>query len=157
MRYRLRWLGAVSLLAGATMLAWQGMAGPAAAQQRVVTIRDNNAPGGPGVFDPAQSRWGFAPDSLVVTWGEVVRFQSPPGNNHEHTVTSYVRPDGPGAPTLMVGTIFDSSPPPSATNRIAVGGEFVLDTRTLPRVSQNIAYFCRLHPWMNAEITVVAP
>ncbi len=24
-------------------------------------------------------------------------------------------------------------------------------------LSQNIGYFCRLHPWMNAEITIVAP
>jgi plastocyanin len=139
------------------VLTWQGMTPPVEAQQRVVTIRDNNALSGPGVFDPAQSRWAYSPDSLVVTRGEIVRFQNPPGSNHEHTVTSYVRAGGPAAPTLVVGTVFDSSPPPSATNRIPIGGEFVLDTGTLPPVSQNIAYFCRLHPWMNGEITVVVP
>ncbi len=194
MRGYFRWIGVVSLFALVTGGVWQvtsskvdaqvppaapcvvfpGAAdGPGAQAQadarrtrviQVVTIQDNNAPSPQQAFDRRQSRWDYDPEHLVVRHGELVEFRNPRNNDHEHTVTSYIRPGGPAATTLLVGTLFDSSPPPSATNRIPVGGSCILDTGAIPLqpnpqggLSQNIGYFCRLHPWMNAEITIVAP
>jgi plastocyanin len=193
MHLHVRSLAVLTLLAPATVLAWQvsssgveaqvppaapcvvfpgaaqapgGQAPADAARVRViqvVTIRDNNAPSPQDAFDRRQSRWDYDPDRLVVRRGELVEFRNPGTNSHEHTVTSYIRPGGPAATTLAVGTLFDSSPPPSTTH-IPVGGSCILDTGAIPLppnpqggLSQNIGYFCRLHPWMNAEITIVAP
>jgi hypothetical protein len=198
MHVQFRWTSVVPLVVLATLLAWQasiplvdaqvppaapclvfpGAAdGPGARAQadatrtrviQVVTIQDNDAPSPQAAFDRRQSRWDYDPEHLVVRRGELVEFRNSRNNHHDHTVTSYVRPGGPAAPTLAVGTLFDSSPPPTVGPQgtlIPVGGSCILDTGAIPLPtnaqgvpqSQNIGYFCRLHPWMNAEITVVVP
>jgi plastocyanin len=140
----------------------------------MVTIFDNDAPSPAppqNVFDPEQSFWGFGPHSVLVQQGDLVVFVNPSTNKHAHTVTSLER-IGPPFPTppctagtivgsdacravVAAGSLFDSSP----TAPIQPGGQFILDTLqpahgrpALP--PGNYAYFCKLHPWMVAEVTV---
>ena len=157
MRFNIRWLGFVPLFALVATLSWQATSSGGSAQSRyAVTILDNQAPSPLDGFDPDQAYWRFNPHQLVVPQGAQVVFQSPPGNHHPHTVTSLVRISGPFASPVVVhgGTIFESSPtqPPDVDTRIHPGESFTLGTSILS--SGNYAYFCKLHPWMNGEITV---
>jgi plastocyanin len=170
MRSRWRWAGLVPLVALAAGVGWQVTTTNASvnAQSHHVTIKDNNAITPQQGFDPAQARWEYNPDRLIVRQGEQVVFQSPPGNVHPHTVTSYVRvgppfppppftPPNNGEPTIRLGTVFDSSPPvlpPAEPDLIEPGEVWTLNTAGIPQ--GNYGYLCKLHPWMNGEITIVA-
>jgi plastocyanin len=152
MRFRARWLGVVPLVVlGAVLVGGQATsAGVSAQGRRTVTIHDNNAPSPAppqNLFAPAQGRWQFNPTNLEVRRGEPIVFQSPPGNTHEHTVTSLVRVGSPFAVPVQLqgGTLFDSP-------LIQPGESFTLSTA--PLAPGNYAYICKLHIWMNGEFTV---
>ena len=53
--------------------------------------------------------------------------------------------------TLQAGTKFDSSP--TRETVIAPGNSWMLDTSTVD--PGNYAFYCRFHPWMVGEITVL--
>ena len=147
MRYRMRWPGLVALAGAAAVLLSLATSGEVAAAGGHVVIKDNDAPTPQLGFEPRQGRWQFNPTNIEVTRGEPVVFNSPSSNDHPHTVTNLART---GAPTVVpvsfvAGNIFDSG-------LIQPGGSFTLDTSTL--APGNYAYLCRLHPWMNGEITV---
>jgi plastocyanin len=184
MRFHVRSLGLVPLLALAAALLWQATISSAAPLARLlpqpdtaqlapggqrpspvttmVTIFDNNAPTPPAV-DPQQAFWGFGPHTILVRQGDTIVFTNPSTNFHPHTVTSLERIGGPfptpPCPTgeqlpchtvVATGTRFDSSPTQDAL--LTPGRPFTLDTSSLP--PGNYPYFCKLHPWMVAELTV---
>jgi plastocyanin len=147
MRSRIRWLALMPLLALAAVFLWQIDGREAAAKDRRVLIRDNDAPSPLDGFDPDQGKWDFKPRRVEVTAGDQVTFRSPAGNDHPHTVTDLALT---GPPTnvpasFSAGGIFDS-------DQIDPGETFTLDTSKLK--PGNYAYVCRFHPWMNGEITI---
>jgi plastocyanin len=119
-----------------------------AAGTTAVTIFDNDAPG--MTFDPEQAFWGFGPHNILVRRGDKVVFYNPSSNKHPHTVTSLERVGPPFNNRVDVGTRFDSSP--SAQALVQPGQSFTVDTASLH--PGNYPYFCKLHPWMVAELTV---
>jgi plastocyanin len=142
----------------AVALLWLSTGGEVAAAGRHVVIKDKEALSPQVGFDPRQGRWQFNPTNIEVTQGEPVVFDSPPSNIDPHTVTSLVRvPGSPFTAPLPVqfrgGTLFDSSP--GQAQLILPGQSWTLDTTTLQ--PGNYAFVCKLHPWMNGEITVTAP
>jgi plastocyanin len=148
--WRMRWLGLVPLVALVALVAVllsQATGGEVAAQGRRVTIQDNKAPSPAQGFDPAQGRWQFNPTNVEVTRGERIEFQSPPGNDHPHTVTNLARTSSPTAlpVSFVAGNLFDSG-------LIQPGGSWTLDTSAL--AVGHYPYVCRLHPWMTGEVTV---
>jgi len=147
MRIQFRWLGLVPVLVLAAAALWQATSEGVSAQGRHVTIQDNNALDPRVGFDPAQGRWQFNPTNILVTRGEPVVFNSPSSNADPHTVTDLLRTTpGTTVPASFTGgTRFDSG-------LIQPGNSFSLDTG--PLAPGNYPYVCRLHPWMNGEITV---
>jgi plastocyanin len=157
MRYRMRWPGLVTLVGAAAVLLSLSTGGEAAAADRHVTIEDNKAPSPKDAFDPQQGRWQFNPNNVEVKRGERIVFNNPPGRNHPHTVTSLQRQGGPNPPppkvpgdpptqTFAIGTAFESG-------LIEPGNSFAVETGSLAQ--GHYLYFCRLHPWMSGELTVV--
>ena len=112
-----------------------------------MTIKDNEALSPQVGFDPRQGRWQFNPTNIQVTRGEPVVFESTPSNTDPHTVTNLARTSSPvSVPVSFVGgNLFDSG-------FIQPGTSWTLDTSTL--APGNYPFVCRLHPWMNGEITV---
>jgi plastocyanin len=151
MHIRARWSGVIILGGLVALLGWQASSAPVHADNPVVTARDNDAISPQEGFERAQSRWDFDPERLVVRQGEVIEFRNRRGNDHAHTFTSYVRPGPPTAATLAVGTVFDSSL--GGTRLTQPGQSEFVPTAGIPQ--GNYGYFCRLHPWMNGEITIV--
>jgi len=149
---RMRWTGLVTVIGVAAAVLWLSTGGEGAAAGRHVVIKDKEALSPQVGFDPRQGRWQFNPTNIEVTRGEPVVFDSPPSNIDPHTVTSLTRVGSPFAVPVqfVAGTRFDSSP--SAAELIQPGNSFTLDTSTL--APGNYAYVCKLHPWMNGEITV---
>ena len=152
MRIGIRWLGIMAGVAGVAVLLWQVTSTDAVAAGRHVVIKDQEALSPQVGFDPRQGRWQFNPTNIEVTRGEAVVFDSPLSNIDPHTVTSLVRSGSPFAVPVQfrAGTLFDSSPTDS--DLIQPGTSFTLDTSTLD--PGNYAFVCKLHPWMNGEITV---
>jgi plastocyanin len=112
---------------------------------------DNDARPASQGFDPGRGYWGFGPDYLVVQKGESVRFVNPATNNFPHTATSIeMGSDGPFGGTLAVGAKFDSSPTREAL--VQKGNEWTLDTSNMD--PGHYSYYCRIHPWMVAKLTV---
>jgi plastocyanin len=153
MRLRIRLSVLRTLVAAAVALLWLSTGGEVAAAGRHVVIKDTEALSPQAGFDPRQGRWQFTPTNIEVTRGEPVVFDSPPSNIDPHTVTSLTRVGSPFAVPVqfVVGTFFDSSR--TAAALIQPGESFTLDT-TSTLVPGNYAYVCKLHPWMNGEITV---
>lgn len=148
MRLRIRLPVLVTLVAVAAVASlWLSTGGEVAAAERHVVIKDNDALSPQVGFDPQQGRWQFNPTNIEVRRGDPVVFDSPPSNSDPHTVTSLVRVGSPFAVPVQFrgGTLFDSG-------LIQPGESFTLDTGTL--APGNYAYVCKLHPWMNGEITV---
>ncbi len=88
---------------------------------------------------------------------DTIVFVNPSTNKHPHTVTSLERVGGPFENRVNVGTLFDSSP--TNATLLQPGQSFTLDTRQPapgrpPLAPGNYPYFCKLHPWMVAEITL---
>jgi plastocyanin len=148
MHFRMRWPGLVTVVGAAAVLLSLSTGAEVAAADRHVTIQDNKAPSPKDAFDPQQGRWQFNPNNIEVKRGETVVFNNPRGNDHPHTVTNLRRTTPPTAvPAAFVGgDIFDSG-------NIDPGSSFTLNTGSLAQ--GHYPYVCRLHPWMNGEVTVV--
>src|SRR4051812_23443946 len=131
----------------AVALLWLSTGEEVAAAGRHVVIKDKEALSPQIGFDPRQGRWQFNPTNIEVTRGEPVVFDSPSSNDHPHTVTNLARTSAPTTVpvSFVAGNRFDSG-------LLQPGQSFTLDTSTL--VPGNYAYLCRLHPWMNGELTV---
>jgi plastocyanin len=144
-------LGLVPVVALAVAAGWSAahatVEGSVTAQGRHVTIQDNRALDPRQGFDPAQGHWQYNPNNVEVARGEPVVFNSPRGNDHPHTVTNLQRTSPPTTlpVSFTAGNIFDSG-------IIEPGGSWTLQTASL--APGNYAYLCRLHPWMNGEVTV---
>jgi len=147
MRFRMHWLGLVVVVGVAAVLLSLATSGEVAADGRHVVIKDNDAPSPLQGFDPRQGRWQFNPTNIEVARGEPVVFQSPPSNDHPHTVTNLARTSAPTTVpvSFLAGNLFDSG-------LLQPGDIYTLNTGTL--APGNYAFLCRLHPWMNGEITV---
>lgn len=118
----------------------------------IVLLVDNTASGDSRAGLTERSLWSFAPQSLVVSQGDIIEFFNPSNNARPHTVTSYSRGSGP-AGNLTAGAEFDSSPPPDTFGAlIRQGDSYVLDTTELE--TGHYPYYCRLHPWMQGKITI---
>lgn len=147
----LRWFGLASATALVGGVLWANSVSGAAAFTPTVTILDNDAPGPARGFDPGQGQWGFGPDYMVVKKGEQVMFVSPETNHFPHSVTSItLSGDGAFAGMVAAGAKFDSSP--SRETLVQKGSNWMLDTSTLD--AGNYGYYCRIHPWMVAKLTV---
>src|SRR3954467_3135789 len=140
MRFWIRWLAVVPIIAVTALLLWQATSTDAVADGRHVTIRDNDALSPRLGFDPRQGRWQFNPTNIEVTRGEPVVFDSPPSNTDGHTVTSLTRSSSPFALPVQFlgGPRFDSSP--TAAQLIQPGTSWTLDTSSLP--PGNYAFVC---------------
>ncbi|MGE3270885.1 MAG: plastocyanin/azurin family copper-binding protein [Chloroflexota bacterium] len=141
----------VSAFALAAGVAWIGSIGTASAFSPMVTIIDNDAPTPNNGIDPGQAYWGYGPDVLHVTKGEQVTFVNPATNKRPHSITSISLGTTPFENGLVAGAKFDSSP--SRETLITPGNSWVLDTATVD--PGNYAYYCRIHPWMVGQITVL--
>ncbi len=140
-------LPAIALSLG---LSWAAPVPTTEATTPTVTIYDNDAPS-PQRFDPDQGWWGFAPQHIQVKRGDAVLFVNPPTNHYPHTVTSIQREGNSAYGTqLIAGARFDSTP--NADARIQPGESWTLDTSALD--PGHYAYYCRLHLWMLASLTV---
>jgi len=144
-------LGFVLTLALVVGVGWSVSTGTASAQMITVKFVDNDAPPVNQGIDAKQSQWGYAPTQIVATKGDMVTFENPTEGKRPHSVTS-VSLTGPNFENGMVaGAKFDSSPSREAL--VTPGNSWTLDTSTLE--PGNYAYFCRVHPWMVGEITVL--
>ena len=146
-----RWFGLASVTALVGGALWVASASGAAAYQPTVVMLDNDARPPSQGFDPGRGLWGYGPDYLMVRRGESVRFVNPGTNFFPHTVTSIeMGPEGPFSGALAVGGKFDSSPSREAL--VQRGSEWTMDTSNLE--PGNYSYYCRIHPWMVAKLTV---
>ena len=150
-----RLLGVAPLLVFAAIvgLCWQSTVSSAGAYTPTVTMFDNDAPPPSMGFDPGQTWWGFAPAQVLVMKGDMVVFNNPASNRLPHTVTNIERTGRAFENQLAAATKFDSSP--SADALVMPGNSWTLDTSTLD--PGNYAYYCRIHPWMVATLSVMAP
>ena len=141
----------VPALAFAVGVAWAASVSSAAAFTPSVTIIDNDAPTPNQGIDAGQAFWGYGPDILHVKKGEQVTFVNPPTNKRPHSVTS-ITPGGPSFENaLAAGAKFDSSP--TRETLVTPGNSWMLDTSTVD--AGNYAYYCRIHPWMVGQLTVM--
>jgi plastocyanin len=151
MRYLVQ-VGFVLSLALVVGIGWTMSASPVHADAQTVKFVDNDAPAVNQSIDAKQSQWGYGPTQIVVTKGDMVTFENPSEGKRPHTVTS-LSLAGPNFENGMAaGAKFDSSP--SRDTLVTPGNSWSLDTSTLD--PGNYAYFCRIHPWMVGEITVLA-
>ena len=141
----------VPALAFAVGLAWAASAGAAAASSPMVTMLDNDAPTPNQGIDVGQAYWGFGPDVLHVKKGEQVTFVNPTTNKRPHSATSISLGGMPFENTLTAGAKFDSSP--TRETLVTPGNSWVLDTSTVD--AGNYAYYCRIHPWMVGQLTIM--
>ena len=141
----------VPALAFALGVAWAVSVSSAAAFTPSVTIIDNDAPTPNQGMDVGQAYWGYGPDVLHVKKGEQVTFVNPTTNKRPHSVTSISLGGMPFENTLTAGGKFDSSP--TRETLVTPGNSWVLDTSTVDAV--NYAYYCRIHPWMVRQLTVM--
>ena len=147
----LRWFGLASATALVGGALWVTSASGAAAYQPTVTMLDNDARPASQGFDPGRGYWGFGPEYVIVTRGESVVFVNPETNRFPHTVTSIaLTGEGPFSGTLAAGTVFDSSP--AREQRVQRGNSWTLDTSNIE--PGNYSYYCRIHPWMVAKLTI---
>ena len=116
-----------------------------------VTMIDNDSQTPNQAIEMGQAYWGYGPDILHVKKGEQVTFNNPATNRRPHTVTSISLGGMPFENNLVAGARFDSSPTREAL--VTPGNTWMLDTSTLD--AGNYAYYCRIHPWMVGQITVL--
>ncbi|MCC7369792.1 MAG: cupredoxin domain-containing protein [Chloroflexi bacterium] len=146
-----RRLAFVPALVVAVGVAWAASTSVATAYTPSVTMLDNDAPTPNQGIDPGQNHWGYGPSELIVKKGEQVTFYNPPTNKRPHSVTSISLGTTPFENGLVAGAKFDSSP--SRETLVTPGNSWVLDTATVD--PGNYAYYCRIHPWMVAKLTVL--
>ena len=147
-----RWFGLASATALVGGALWVTSVSGAAAYTPTVTMLDNDARPPSQGFEPGQGLWGYGPEHVTVKKGEAVMFVNPETNRYPHTVTSIsLTSDGAFAGMLASGARFDSSP--ARESLVQKGTSWSLDTSTLD--PGNYAYYCRIHPWMVAKLTVM--
>ncbi len=147
-----RWLGLASATALVGGALWVSSVSGAAAYTPTVTMLDNDARPLSQGFDAGQGFWGFGPEHVMAKKGETIMFVNPETNRYPHTVTSIsLTTDGAFAGTVAAGAHFDSSPSREAL--VAKGTSWMLDTSAMD--PGNYAYYCRIHPWMVARLTVI--
>ena len=133
-------------------VAFSAPSGAVAATPRVV-IYDNDAPTPAQGMDPRTGEWSFYPQHITIMKGEQIVFDSPAGNKRPHNVTSITNAGSPTEPNLEAGARFTSG-----LNREAwmqPGATWTLDSTNAE--PGHYPYYCSLHPWMVATITVLAP
>lgn len=150
MRFTRR-LAFVPALVFAVGVAWAASTSVATAYTPMVTMLDNDAPTPNQGIDPGQGHWGYGPDLITVKKGEQVTFVNPPTNKRPHSVTSISLATTPFENGLVAGAKFDSSP--SRETLVTPGNSWVLDTSTVD--AGNYAYYCRIHPWMVGQISIL--
>jgi len=132
--------------------AWVYSTSPVKADGPMISFVDNDAPPASQAIDARQSAWGFSPSQLVVKKGEQVMFMNPESGKRPHSATS-ITPGGQAFENaLTAGAKFDSSPAREAL--VTPGNSWTLDTSTLD--PGNYAFYCRIHPWMVGELTVLS-
>ena len=131
--------------------AWVYSTSPVRADAPMISFVDNDAPAPNQGVDARQSEWGFSPHQLVVKKGEQVMFMNPESGKRPHSATSISLGGQPFENSLVAGAKFDSSPAREAL--VTPGNSWTLDTSTLD--PGNYAFYCRIHPWMVGELTVV--
>ena len=141
--------GAVFLLA-VGMVSAVGVT-VATAYTPTVTMIDNVAVAANQGIEIGQAYWGYGPNIIHVKKGEQVMFNNPATNKRPHSVTSISLGGMPFENNLAAGAKFDSSPTREAL--VTPGNSWTLDTNTLD--AGNYAYYCRIHPWMVGQITVM--
>ena len=151
MRFGARLLGLLPALVFAVGALVYATAAPAGAATPTVTMFDNDARSPGQGFDPAQGWWGFAPAHIEAKKGDMVVFHNPGSNRFPHTVTNLERTSGAFENQVTAGTKFDSSPSREAL--VTTGNSWALDTSMLD--PGHYPYYCRIHPWMVASITVM--
>jgi plastocyanin len=123
------------------------------AAQASVSIYDNDAkPPGQG-FEAGQLFWGYAPFSIQVWKGDQIVFRNNGNSKLPHTVTSLKRGGTAFENAVVAGDQFDSSP--AREQLITPGNSWTLDTSTLNQ--GHYFYYCRLHPWMVGNFSVMEP
>ena len=132
-------------------VVWAAEVPQAIAYSPMVTMIDNDAPTPNQGIDMGQGYWGYGPQLVHVKKGEQVTFQNPASNKRPHTVTSISLGGMPFENNLVAGAKFDSSPTREAL--VAPGSTWTLDTSSLD--AGNYAYYCRIHPWMVGQISVL--
>ena len=132
-------------------VVWAAEVPQAIAYSPTVTFIDNDAPTPNQGIDMGQGYWGYGPSLVHVKKGEQVAFVNPATNKRPHTVTSISLGGMPFENSLVAGGKFDSSPTREAL--VTPGNSWTLDTSTLD--AGNYAYYCRIHPWMVGQISVL--
>ncbi len=100
---------------------------------------------------PGRGAFGFHPGVVTVSQGGTVTFTN--NGYDEHTVTSYtdkVQVDFEGLQVLM--PVPDGKFDSGTANTIESGQSWILDTSNL--APGDYAYFCQIHPWMQALLHV---
>lgn len=138
----------IGLLVG---VGWSYAASPARADSTMVMFVDNDAPPVTQGIDAKQSAWGYSPTQIVVKQGDAITFMNPAEGKRPHSVTSLSLAGANFENGVAAGAKFDSSP--SRETLVTPGNSWTLDTATLD--PGNYAYFCRIHPWMVGEVTVL--
>ena len=123
----------------------------ATAYTPTVTMIDNDSQTPNQAIEMGQAYWGYGPDILHVKKGEQVVFNNPATNRRPHSVTSISLGGMPFENNLAAGAKFDSSP--TREQLVTPGNSWTLDTNSLD--AGNYAYYCRIHPWMVGQITVL--
>lgn len=132
-------------------VTWAADATQVTAYSPTVTMIDNDAPTPNQGIDMGQGYWGYGPQLITVKKGEQVTFNNPATNRRPHSVTSISLGGQPFENTLTAGARFDSSPTREAL--VTPGNSWVLDTAPLD--AGNYAYYCRIHPWMVGQVSVL--
>lgn len=132
-------------------VVWAADATRAIAYSPTVTMIDNDAPTPNQGIDMGQAYWGYGPQLVHVKKGEQVLFNNPASNKRPHSVTSISLGGMPFENNLVAGAKFDSSP--TRETLVTPGNSWTLDTSTID--AGNYAYYCRIHPWMVGQITVL--
>jgi plastocyanin len=146
-----RSVGPLLVLALTLGLFWVADVTLASAYSPTVTMIDNDAPTPNQSIDIGQGYWGYGPQLVHVKRGEQVTFTNPATNRRPHSVTSITLGGMPFENNLVAGARFDSSP--TRETLVTPGSSFSLDTSTLD--AGNYAYYCRIHPWMVGQLTVL--
>lgn len=123
----------------------------ATAYQPTVTMVDNDSQTPNQAIEMGQAYWGYGPNILHVKKGESVLFVNPATNKRPHSVTSISLGGMPFENNLAAGARFDSSP--TREQLVTPGNSWTLDTNGID--AGNYAYYCRIHPWMVAQLTVL--
>jgi plastocyanin len=130
-----------------------GASSSATAATPRVQIIDNDGPTPAQGIDFWTGHWGFEPKHITVLKGEMVTFDHQAGNFRPHNVVSISNAGTAAAPQLEAGAKFSSGT--TMDTWLRPGSSWVLDTSTVD--PGHYSYFCSLHPWMVASITVLAP